>query len=455
MKKKNYLGIIIVFMMLLGNYSSYSQSWCLDTARSIDPIPEQLFNDYVKWFKARGGQLNTDLKVIPTVIHVIYRNARERLLMPRFRVYGQIEATNKQLRRLNANANETRPEFLPAATDCNIQVALATRKPDGSRFDGIVYHYLPGYEFNNLDAIRLATTLDYKRYMNVWVLPDRDNGEAVFPWQASTSHDGFFIASRIFGIKGSNLLPGRDEGTTFTHELGHYLGLWHTFQSSSGYIGRCDLASNDSLGDNCSDTPLDWFEHFVGAYPDTCRDGIYECFDPPGAMYMTQTENYMFYNKDSCQNMFSKDQRARMRAALFGFGYRRQLSSFLNLLYTGVKPIDLRRDGNYYSQVSALPEENNLVSEKASPKNDITIFPNPAKSNVHITYSNPAIKNMSLKVYNQTGVKLKEVYSKTPVYELNLDGLPDGIYYINMTIDNEPVTKRIIKTGSGRTSSAQ
>lgn len=445
MKMKNYAGIIAGFMIVIVSNCGYSQ---------VNPIGEKAFNDYTNWFKAWGGHLNTDLKIIPVVIHVIYRNNIERLQVTRPRIYGQIETTNKQLRRLNANANETRPRFLPVAADCNIQVALATRKPDGSRFDGIIYHNYPDFNFRrDQNAIWSATILDPNKYLNVWVF-DTSAGSAINPWNKNPYTDGFWMGSQIFGITGSNLSPIQNGGVTFTHELGHYLGLWHTFQNGNHFLNKCDLAFDGSICDFCADTPLDWESR--PDIPETCDNGIRNgCEEPPLRRVIAQTENYMGYNPDKCINMFSKDQRARMRACLYGRSYRSELVSLRNLLFTGVKWTDLRDNNNRYSQSSALPDENDLVFEKYSPKNDITTFPNPAKSTVHLTYRNPAIKNMTVKVYNQTGIKLKEFYSNTAIYELNLDGLPDGVYYLNMTIDNVPVTKRIIKIGSGGVSSAQ
>ena len=100
---------------------------------------------------------------------------------------------------------------------------------------------------------------------------------------------------------------------SFTHELGHYLGLEHTFHNERGdFVGRCDLAHDGSIGDFCADTPIDW-DWPLGV--EQCVDGIKNC--PGDSELVTQSENYMYYNEDSCRNMFSKDQRARMRACLY------------------------------------------------------------------------------------------------------------------------------------------
>jgi Pregnancy-associated plasma protein-A/Secretion system C-terminal sorting domain len=428
MKKKN-LAAIAVFVLFLCGLKSYAQNGGCQTVS-----PEQLsssedkFNRYVTWFKATGRHLNTDLKVIPVIIHVIYRNPADRLQITMPRVLGQIDATNKQLRRLNANAVDTRPAFLPVATDCNIQVALATRKPDGSRFNGVLYHSYPNFNISDYNAVVKATIIDPDRYMNVWVLPDLSNGVAVFPWDKTPVADGFYIGSRIFGITGSNLSPVLNKGAIFTHELAHCLGVLHTFDNGYQYTAECKRLHDGSISDFCGDTPLDW--GLYGEYPPVCDNGVRtDCGDDE---YILQTENFMFYNHDRCTNMFSKDQRARMRACLSRL--RPKLTSPGNMLYTGVRVTD------YRPQPECKP-----ILER-----DITLYPNPASSSIHFKFADQPLRNMSVKVYNLMGVKLKDVNSAAAITELNVNALSAGTYYVAITIDNSTVTKYFIKGGADK-----
>jgi hypothetical protein len=448
MKTKCYSVTILALMIVLSIHNSYSQTViCQTPEASINSAGENAFNQYVIKFKNQGKHLNTDLKIIPVVIHVIYRNSVDRQQITMARIEGQIDATNKQLRRLNANAKETRKIFLPVAADCNIQVCLATRKPDRSAFSGVIYHNYPNYvQARDLAAIRTATTLDPDRYLNVWVTPDTSFASAIFPWDGTTKRDGFEIGAEVFGIRGSNLNPEINLGVTFTHELAHYLGVLHTFHFSFPLLDQCDLIHDASIGDLCGDTPLDWDE--FSAYK-PCNNGERFCSnDGSEYSFFVQSENYMYYAFDSCLNMFSKDQRARMRACLYRFRSKLTLPS--NLKLTGVSCNDLYENCNSCSTsfASTGTGYNDLKINKTHLEKKITVSPNPTNGIIHLVYHDlPIKKDISVIVYNSMAQKLKEVRSKTAINELNLNSFAEGVYYIKVTIDGESVTKYIIKTG--------
>src|SRR5690606_37573775 len=130
-----------------------------------------------------------------------------------------------------------------------------------------------------------------------------------------------------FGVVIDHRFVNRND-RTLTHAIGHCLGLYHTFQAGSNN-------SATAGGDGVADTPPSANSTFSCLTTQTTCNN-----DPSGNFYgsnvLDQIENYMSYN--SCQNMFSAGQKARMDAVLNNTSTStglRQLSVASNLAFTG------------------------------------------------------------------------------------------------------------------------
>lgn len=269
---------------------------------------------------ATGIRKTGQIRIIPVVFHIFHAAGNENISDAQ--IENEMENLNKNYRRLNANAANTRDVFQGVAGDMEIEFRFARKDPQGNCTNGIVRVYEDETE-NGTNNIKIKSVWPTDRYLNVWVVDNIVNfssglpgiaGYAQFPWAGSYNTDGVIILSNQIGSNGTS---NPNNATTVTHEVGHWLGCFHPFQDSCSGGDRVDdtppCASNRNTILSCD------FNR------NTCHEDVPDLPD--------QIENYMDYTVGTCQNMFTIGQKARMDASLEN--WRPLLTAVENLIATG------------------------------------------------------------------------------------------------------------------------
>lgn len=267
----------------------------------------------------RGGGSAT--YIIPVVFHVIHMNGAENISDDQ--IYDAVSILTRDFRKLNADTSEIVDAFVDIAADCNIEFRLATKDPNGNCHTGInrIVSDLT-YDGGNPDMKDLISW-PRNSYLQIWVCAAIGDGVAGFtnlPGDVSSNWaadgDGIVMRSDYVGSIGTS---SPTKSRSLTHEVGHWLNLYHTWgpTNNPGETGNCDF------DDLVNDTPNTIGYTSCNLNGNSCGGGV------------DNVQNYMEYSYCSC--MYTQGQRTRMIAALTsGTAQRNQLWTQANLLETGV-----------------------------------------------------------------------------------------------------------------------
>ncbi|MFK7785719.1 MAG: M43 family zinc metalloprotease, partial [Crocinitomicaceae bacterium] len=352
----NYITLLLLFLSVSYSFGQSLPEYCAtdqlmeNVYLSNSSLRESILQESIHAARHRpnnGG--NRSVMTVPVVIHIIHDNGVGNISDDQ--IMSGLEILNQDYNRLNADTSITRntPDapFQAQAGSMDIAFKLAKLDPNGNCTNGILRINSPElsnganedckYSFNGG-----SDQWPQDKYFNIWIVNSiivpgsgiSANGYAYLPYGAGGDTGyGILIRHDVFGV--IETAAGVD-GRTLTHEMGHALGLWHTFNVFSGNSG-CHSDDCTGNGDFVCDTPPQEAPNF------SCSQTWNSCSDIPvgdayGTDVLDQIENYMSYN--SCQNMFSAGQVALMETNIASISFLASLIEPNNLVATGVNDPD-------------------------------------------------------------------------------------------------------------------
>lgn len=391
-----------------------------DRLRQINDLNRRLEQAEAGRMMLRQGADETIYR-IPIVVHVVHNTASGEIggitngNISDEQIASQIQVLNEDYRRQpGTNGFNTNP----VGADARIEFFLAARDPSGQPTTGITRHYYPqkaSFDIDKQGEDVLLSQIAYwpsDRYLNIWVTKvEKYLGFTQFPTMADTLSglvpvsvsneftDGSIIDYRYFGrqigtVRNSTYCCGR----TATHEIGHWLGLKHTWGDAfcgNDYVADTPTAEGSNQTVNCK-------ELFS-----TCS----------GHRTRNMIENYMDYSPDLCMNVFTQGQVNRMRTVL-------RLSP--------------RRFRLIQSALSPLAETEALT---------LSVYPNPAVADVTVDVQLKGFQSFTVELLDLAGRRIRTTqYADSPSTRvlLSTNDLATGLYIVRVKTADEVVSKRLL-----------
>lgn len=262
----------LIFFFIFATQFTYAFERC--STNSIDPTQKFLIDIKTGIFSLNANQfLSTSgfkTQIIPVIIHTIGKEIDEDIL-------------DEQINVLNS------------------AYALI-----GFRFTLSSINFVNSNKWSNASPTNFSerdmkTTLYQgdSGTLNIYIQPSLGFllGWAAFPWDYANDPkmDGIVLSAETLPGYHKNPNYPYNEGMTLTHEVGHWLGLFHTFQNGCNGDGDFidDTAAQQSPSSGCP----------------VAQDS---CPSEPG---LDDPTNFMDYSDDACLTHFTQGQITRMRAS--------------------------------------------------------------------------------------------------------------------------------------------
>lgn len=333
---------------------------------------------------------------LPIVFHILWHDSLNNNLHDSV-LNNQIEILNADFRHKNSDTTVIRDMFSGIVGDSYIEFYIA----NVVRVNTQNYSFSSFYDSDKIfnDSLGGSNMWNPEKYINVWVCNIVDTvsstqikGFALTNinyngWDSvPNSIDGIVVFHKTIGTNNpfNEEITPQNQNTyktrTLTHELGHYLGLYHNFSGCNFEDGISDVPPSDiACVNECC-----WNQN------SSSSSGI----DLPDMI-----ENFMDYSSDECLVTFSKDQIHIMRECVLG------------------------------PRVKLL-ETSNMLNHNDKVDSYISIYPNPSDGifNIEIKHNTNYIK---LNLLNVLGQSLNSYSIKSNSgLTINLNNYKKGTYIL-------------------------
>ncbi|KAJ6616756.1 hypothetical protein B0H10DRAFT_1798827, partial [Mycena sp. CBHHK59/15] len=255
-------------------------------------------------FEANRVSPNEKISTAPVKVNLLRRSGVLSLLTCTIQVYWHVISKDNTTAGGNIPASQIAAQIKTLNADYNGQLTWVLAKT--TRTINVDWFKNAGPNTNQQTAMKAALRVGGKADLNVYSVGFESGpsagllGYATFPvsYAAAPKDDGIVI---LFSSVPGGTTASYNLGRTLTHEAGHWVGLYHTFQ------GGCSGSGVSTAGDFVSDTPAEASPAYgcpVGR--DTCKGPKNPGLDP--------IRNFMDYTVDSCMNQFTAGQIVRATA---------------------------------------------------------------------------------------------------------------------------------------------